>query len=265
MATRRLNALAGSAVVVLALMSPGCRPENMTAAGPSVGGETALETVANRRYAAAGRRLVTGQTNLTVVAGLTLDANGIPVVPAAVDPTTPLYYARTGAPILAPDGRHITAGEFSAVTGSISVRCVDRGTQINMHLEHLIPRATYRIWLLKFKAPGFSIGPPPDFSNLIGEGALGPEGRSSNTFAASASGQGQITRVQRPGPLSETLPVPPFANEPAGRCLLTDEFEWHVVGAFQQPGQPAGPNVGPPALFPGSAVEQFVFIFRRSP
>jgi hypothetical protein len=62
--------------------------------------------------------------------------------------------------------------------------------------------------------------------------------------------------------MSETLPEPPFANEPVGRCLLTDEFEWHVVAAFQQPGQPQGPDVGTPALFPGTAVEQFTFIFR---
>jgi hypothetical protein len=116
--------------------------------------------------------------------------------------------------------------------------------------------------MLAFREPGFDLGPPPDFSNLIGEGALGPDDRSRNTFTASASGEGQITRIHPAGRLSETLPSPPFANESVGACLPTDEFEVHLVGAFQQPGQPAGPNVGPPALFPESAVEQFVFIFR---
>ncbi|MGD8321084.1 MAG: hypothetical protein PVJ02_11525 [Gemmatimonadota bacterium] len=200
-----------------------------------------------------------------MVTGLTVDADGAPVVPIAADPATPLYYHRPGVPIfpiLAPDGHHVTAGEFSAVSGSIEVRCVESGTQVSMHLRGLIPHATYRVWLLKFKEPGFDIGPPPDFSNVTGEGALGPADRSRNTFLASASGEGQITRIHPAGPLSETVPEPPFANEPAGRCLLTDEFEWHVVAAFQQPGQPGGQDVGPPALFPGTAVEHFTFIFR---
>jgi hypothetical protein len=205
---------------------------------------------------------VRGTVPLLVTVGLTTDAGGIPVVPVAVDPSTLLYYSRTGLPVLAPDGHHVTAGEFSAVNGDIQVKCIESGTHVELHLRDLIPHATYRIWILTFEAPGFHIGPPPDFSNLTGEGALGPDDRSRNTFTASASGEGQITRIHPAGALSETLPSPPFANEPVGSCLLTDLFEFHVVGAFQQPGQPAGADVGPPAFFPESAVEQFVFVFR---
>lgn len=205
---------------------------------------------------------LSAQVQSMVVAGLTVDAHGIPVQPALAAPGTPLYYARNDQPVLAPDGHHVTAGEFAAVTGTATVQCLAPGTHINLHLSGLIPNATYRIWLLKFKSPGFSIGPPPDFSNLIGEGSLGPPDRSRNTFQASANGTGQITRIQPAGPLSETVPSPPFANEPAGACLLSDEFEWHLVGALGQPGQPTGPQIGPPALFVGTAVEQFVFIFR---
>jgi hypothetical protein len=200
--------------------------------------------------------------DLLVVTALTVDADGETVVPVAAGPATPLYYRRTGLPILGPDGHHVTAGEFSAVRGSISVKCLESGTHVSLHLRNLIPGATYRIWLLTFKEPGFSLGPPPDFSNLTGEGALGPRDRTRNTFTASAAGEGQITRIHPAGPLSETVPEPPFANEPVGSCLVTDEFEWHVVGAFQQPGQPGGPSVGPPALFLGTAVEQFTFNFR---
>lgn len=205
---------------------------------------------------------VTGTAEILVVTALTVDANGGTVIPVAADPSTPLYYRRTGLPILDPDGHHVTAGEFRAVRGSISVTCLESGTHVSMHFRGLIPNATYRIWLLSFKEPGFDLGPPPDFANLIAEGALGPNDRSRNTFTASSSGEGQITRIHPAGLLSETLPEPPFANEPVGRCLLTDEFEWHVVGAFQQPGQPQGKDVGPPGLFPGTAVEQFTFIFR---
>jgi len=207
--------------------------------------------------------LLRGSADLLVTTGLTVDANGATVVPTMADPSTLLYYRRTGLPVLAPDGSHVTAGQFSAVQGSVTVSCLPGGTLVWIHLRNLIPRATYRIWLLKFKEPGFSLGPPPDFSNLTGEGALGPNDRSRNTFVASALGQGQITRLHPAGPLSETLPEPPFANEPAGRCLLTEEFEFHLVGAFQQPGQPLGPDIGPPAFFPESAVEQFTFNFRN--
>jgi hypothetical protein len=203
-----------------------------------------------------------GNASLLVVTGLTVDADGNTVIPVAAEPSTPLYYRRTGLPILGPDGHHVTAEEFSAVRGSISVKCLASGTQVSLHLRNLIPKATYRIWLLTFKEPGFDLGPPPDFSNLIGEGALGPNDRSRNTFKASTTGEGQITRIHPAGRLSETLPEPPFANEPVGACLLTDEFEWHVVAAFQQPGQPGGEDVGTPALFPGTAVEHFTFNFR---
>jgi hypothetical protein len=223
--------------------------------------EPGVEPAAELQTAMIGPPL-SAQVQSIVVAGLTVNAGGTPVVPALAAPSTPLYYARNNLPILAPDGHHITAGEFAAAHGSASVQCLGPGTHINLHLTGLIPNATYRVWLLKFKAPGFSIGPPPDFSNLVGEGSLGPADRSRNTFHASANGEGEITRIHPAGPLSETLPSPPFANEPAGACLPSDEFEWHLVGAFQQPGQPTGPQIGPPALFIGSAVEHFVFIFR---
>ena len=242
--------------VTLMLLAPAACGTDLIGVPETPGPSTALLR-APREGPPAG-----ADASLMIVSGLTVDAAGNPVLPGAVDPTTPLYYARTRAPILAPDGHQVTAGEFAAPRGSASVRCVPSGTLVDLHVRGLIPNATYRVWLLTFKAPGFSIGPPPDFSNLIGEGALGPSDRSRNTFRASASGEGQITRIHPAGTLSETLPAPPFANDPAGSCLLTDEFEWHVVAAFQQPGQPQGTDIGPPALFPGTAVEQFTFIFR---
>lgn len=241
--------------VWILLVQVGCGPRSPTE-------PTAGEAFPVIPALSAQTKPVTGTAEILVVTGLTVDANGGTVIPVAADPSTPLYYRRTGLPILGPDGHHITAGEFRAVQGSISVTCLKSGTHVAMHFRDLIPNGTYRIWLLSFRSPGFDLGPPPDFANLVAEGALGPNDRSRNTFTASASGEGQITRIHPAGHLSETLPEPPFANEPVGRCLLTDEFEWHVVGALQQPGQPQGEDVGTPGLFPGTAVEQFTFIFR---
>lgn len=254
MTTTRWKTCRGAAGAWILLLPAGCDGASLTQ--PSL-----WESLQVAPRSSAQASPASASASLLVVIGLTVDAEGGTVIPVAADPSTPLYYRRTGLPILAPDGHHVTAGEFSAVGGSISVRCLESGTHVAMHLRDLIPNATYRVWLLTFEEPGFDIGPPPDFSNLSGEGALGPGDRSRNTFTASATGEGQITRIHPAGPLSESLPEPPFANKPAGRCLLTDEFEWHVVAAFQQPGQPAGPDIGPPALFPETAVEHFTFIF----
>jgi hypothetical protein len=255
MATTLLKPFTRKIGVCVLLLQAGCGSEKLTQLPAQARLPVTPELSAQRSP-------VTGTAELLVVVGLTVDADGGTLIPVAADPSTPLYYRRTGLPILGPDGHHVTAGEFRAVRGSISVTCLKSGTHIAMHFRDLIPNATYRIWLLAFKEPGFDLGPPPDFANVIAEGALGPNDRSRNTFTASSSGEGQITRIHPAGLLSETLPEPPFANEPVGRCLLTDEFEWHVVGAFQQPGQPQGRDVGPPALFLGTAVEQFTFIFR---
>ena len=203
------------------------------------------------------------QADIFIAAGLTVDADGNTIVPVEAEPHTLLYYRRTRLPVLAPDGHPVTAGEYATAKGTAEVTCLPSGTQIALHLSGLIPNAIYRLWVITFEEPGFDIGPPPDMTHVIGEGALGPNDRSHNTFTASATGEAHLTRIHPPGPLSETLPAPPYANEPAGACLLTDVFEWHVVGAFQQPDQPYGPEVGPPVLFPESAVEQFVFIFKQ--
>lgn len=110
------------------------------------------------------------QVELQIVAGLTVGADGNTVVPVAAPPSTLLYYRRTGLPILAPDGHHITAGEFVTAKGTAVATCLNSGTEVKLSMSGLIPNALYRVWILIFKEPGFDIGPPPDFSNLIGGG-----------------------------------------------------------------------------------------------
>jgi hypothetical protein len=134
------------------------------------------------------------------------------------------------------------------------VKCLNPGTQVIVQLQGLIPNALYRIWILTFKEPGFSLAFPDPFINIIGAGALGSNDRSENSFTASSNGEGTIVRF---------IPAEAFSEFGfAPDCLLSDVFEWHIVGAFQQPGQPAGPEIGPPVFFPESAVEQFVFVFK---
>jgi len=218
--------------------------------------------LATTAFGGQGAARPTDQAEFLIVEGLTVDAQGNTVIPAKADPDTKLYYRRSGKPVLAPDGRAVTAATFAAAAGTAEATCVPSGTRVELHLSGLIPNADYRLWLILFKEPGFDLGPPPDMSNAIGEGALGERGRSGNSFKASPAGEATVALVQPPGPMSETLP-PAFANEPAGACLVTDAFEWHVVGAFQQPDQPSGSDVGPPLFFPETAVEQFVFIFKK--
>ena len=233
-------------ITLLIIMAASCRTDE--AIEP-----TALSTDQENQVALK-KSYPTAMQNAIPILGLSVDAVGNQIIPIFVPPSTPLYYARTGLAMLGPDGSHITAGEFLTPSGTLEAKCIGQGTQIKIHLTGLIPNATYRVWLLPFKAPGFDLSWPDPFVNLIGSGAVGPNDRSQNTFHASASGKGTIVRFMPGGNLSGFGSV--------GDCLITDVFEWHVFGAFQQPGQAGGTAVGSPAFFPYSAVEQFVFVFK---
>jgi hypothetical protein len=161
-------------------------------------------------------------------------------------PSTLLYEARAGNPILAPDGHQVTYGDFTAVTGRATAQCLTQGTHVVLKLQGLIPRGVYTIWSLTFRAPGFD----PSFANLIGLGALGDADGSENSFRASESGEGALSALVNAGPLSVFGAI--------GACGL-DEFEWHVVGAYHIDGQTHGATPGPD----GTQVEQFAFIVKH--
>lgn len=167
----------------------------------------------------------------------------------ATAPETPLFEVRQHNPIVAPDGHPVTLAEFNAVQGSASVKCVTQGTHVTLHLTNLIPNGVYTIWNVAFKAPGFD----PSFANLIGLGAIGSADGAQNNFKASASGEGSVSAITGAGPLSMVGSI--------GACALTDEFEWHVVGAYHLDGQSHGATLGPA----GTAVEQFGFVFKSAP
>ena len=161
--------------------------------------------------------------------------------------TAKLYESRFHNPILAPDGHQVTLGEFNAVQGTASVKCINRGTHAVINLSGLIPNGVYTIWTLTFQSPGFT----PTFENLIGLGALGPNDGSHNAFTADSSGHGSVSAIIPAGSLSI------FGTMTA--CYM-DEFEVHFVGAYHLDGQSHGPEPGANGD-DGTFVEQFGFMF----
>jgi hypothetical protein len=65
-------------------------------------------------------------------------------------------------PILAPDGHHLTLGEFTTVKGRASVKCINTGTHSVLHFSGLMPNGVYTAWLIL-------VSPSGD----VGAGALG--------------------------------------------------------------------------------------------
>lgn len=180
------------------------------------------------------------------------DAAGNPPVGDA----TPLYLLpRFGhAPILAPDGHQVTLGEWDAVSGRATVKCINKGTHTVIHVSGLIPNGVYTIWQLVFKAPGFD----GTFANLVGVGALGANDGGDNAFRASAAGEGAVSAITPGGPLSALAPGATTKYDIAA-CSLQDEFEVHYVGAYHLDGRTYGPVPGARTTF----AEQFGFAFHQ--
>lgn len=233
---KRLNRTLGSTLTIFFAMFilSSCDKTDMTEAL-----ETSVQADANK--------LATGSTSSIVVPFFIEDANFINPVTGN---NTPLYTVLGHNPILAPDGHHVTLGEFNEVTGTAEVKCLASGTHVNLHLKNLIPNGVYTIWSLTFQSPGFD-GTMASFVNLTGIGSLGSNDGSSNTFVASASGEGQITRIVPSGDLSVFGTLAP--------CILTDEFEVHFVGVYHIDGMTYGPVPGPD----GTLIEHFGFIFKN--
>jgi len=186
--------------------------------------------------------------DLAIIEAELLDTNGNS--PTSDD--TPLYnkggppgVCDSLPPILAPDSHQVTLGEWRQASGTSSVKCIQSGTHVVIHLSGLIPKGVYSVDVVTFKAPGFD----GTFENVIGVGALGPNDGSQNTFIASASGEGQISVIHPSGPLS-------LFGEVAS--CLQDEFEFQLVGVYHLDGMSHGPTPGPSCGF----VDAFAWDFR---
>ena len=175
-----------------------------------------------------------------------VDANGDTVTDPGAPlynffcPEDPLYSA-----ILAPDGHHVTLGEWTAARGRASVKCNNSGTQFVLHLKGLIPHGVYTLWIAVISHDG-----------EMGAGAAGLPDGSQNTFTISATGEGQLSVVHPAGLLSD-IPVE------VGSCLLTDPtvarielwIAYHMDGQTHgglpggHPGDPANCSWYVPVVF----------------
>lgn len=165
------------------------------------------------------------------------------------DPSDLLYEIRKQEPVIAPDGHHVTWGEFSAIQGSASVKCTEKGTQAVINVSGLIPNGVYTIWNVTVKAPGFD--PSKADFNITGIGAAGDGNGQDNVITASPSGTISITTKSLGGSLSMFGEI--------GDCPISDEFEWHLVGTYHIDGKTYGRDLGPD----GTVAEQFGFIFQN--
>ena len=164
-------------------------------------------------------------------------------------PETLIYVSASGAPVTSTDGHQMTAGEFLKVRGPASVGCTSEGTQAVLKLTGLVPHGLYTIWLITFRSPGFA---EAGFDAIIGNGALGYPDGSNNWFQADGNGEGAISALNLPGPLSVKGTI--------SSCWPQVEFEAHLVGAYHLDGKMYGGNPGPE----GAYVMQFGFAFEKN-
>lgn len=114
-------------------------------------------------------------------------------------PDEPLYNASNPAalqPITAPDGHHVTLGEWRQARGTGRATCNgNSGTHYTLTLEGLIPGGVYSIGVVLVD---FTTNTPV----RKGTGVLGPVDGSKNVFTASGSGKGMLAVTAPPGPMS---------------------------------------------------------------
>ncbi len=159
---------------------------------------------------------------------------------------TPVFNARGCGPVLAPDGHQLTLGEFKAVQGTASVKCINKGTHTVVHYSGLVPKGTYTVWLAIFDD-----GPRPvPFTTLSALGNSGPSDPIVNDFTASESGEGQISLTNSEG-------VGSANGGPIPSCWLDHPLvEVHLV--YHIDGQTHGPVPGPTTTWVAQEIFQFI-------
>ena len=67
------------------------------------------------------------------------------MITSATPPETLIYDADACAPVLAPDGHHVSLGEWKAAEGTATVKCIGQGTHTTVHFSGLLPGGTYTV------------------------------------------------------------------------------------------------------------------------
>ena len=162
-----------------------------------------------------------------------------------LDSQKKIYTHKEDNPIVAPNGHHLTWGEFISISGSVHATCTDHGTLIDLTAYGLIPNGIYSLWNVLANAPGID----PDYIgyNIIGKGAAGNGEGLDNVFTAGPDGTAQITVLSPGGKLSM------FGEMES--CALAEDAVCYVVGCYHIDGKTHGKTQGPV----GKAVEQFAF------
>ncbi len=156
------------------------------------------------------------------------------VITSMTPADTLVFNARGCGPVLAPDGHQLTLGEFKAVEGRATVKCINMGTHTVVHFSGLIPNGVYTVWLFIF-ANG---NPPIPFTAFGALGNSSPADPIDNAFIASEAGQGQLVRTNAEGVLSAN------GGSVAG-CWLGTYPEAHVALVYHINGLTNGPVPGP--------------------
>lgn len=157
--------------------------------------------------------------------------------------------------MLAPNGNHVTWGEFSNVTGKADVVCMEKGTLAALELDGLIPNGLYTIWNIVLGPPGFDGSLESLGASIVGANPLGLNEGTRNDFRASSTGHGFVSAITPP---ESMLRLGSEDIRGIKACAL-DEFEYHVVGAYHIDDLTHG--IGPGPI--GTAVDQFGFVFRN--
>ena len=129
--------------------------------------------------------------------------------------------------VLNPDGSQMTLGQYDAVTGRSSLKCIRGGSHSVFTFRGLRPNGVYTIWIV---LPDSMPGPP------IGVGGLGRTSLNENTFTATSTGEGHIVRTTP----EEDLSI--FGH--VGDCLLDEPLVFELV--YHSDGQTHGGDPGPP-------------------
>ncbi|NAS10876.1 carboxypeptidase-like regulatory domain-containing protein [Poritiphilus flavus] len=129
--------------------------------------------------------------------------------------------------IKAPDGHHVTLGEWKQAKGELQVHCDGNSATVNIDLEGLIPDGTYTFWLAflnKTKKIGQSVG-PSDFVHPINPPL---KSGTDNVLTADANGEIEATIVHH-------------------SCILTDEVALVIPIIYHINGNTFGSGVIPDA------------------